>query len=78
MSLGQRLFLISSYNRSNIEDLQAHLKSLGADHIIIDEELRSYKTKELIKEWTSGNNKIKLGLNCVGGETATEMSKYIE
>jgi len=56
--------------------LKTRLKSLGATHIITDEELRSYKTKDLIKGWT-GDNNIKLGLNCVGGEIATEMSKYL-
>jgi len=30
----------------------------------------------LIKEWTGGKV-IKLGLNCVGGEVATEMAKYL-
>ncbi|RIA87703.1 hypothetical protein C1645_739917 [Glomus cerebriforme] len=63
-------------NRPDVEDLKARLKSLGATHIITDEELRSHKTKDLIKEWTGGNN-IKLGLNCVGGEVAQEMSKYL-
>ncbi|GBB89234.1 putative enoyl reductase (ER), mitochondrial [Rhizophagus clarus] len=63
-------------NRPDIENLKTYLKSLGATHIITDQELRSYKTKELIKEWTGGNV-VKLGLNCVGGEVATEMAKYL-
>ncbi|CAB5204000.1 trans-2-enoyl-CoA reductase-like protein [Rhizophagus irregularis] len=63
-------------NRPDIENLKTHLKSLGATHIITDQELRNYKTKSLIKEWTGGNI-IKLGLNCVGGEVATEMAKFL-
>ncbi|CAI2173549.1 5883_t:CDS:2 [Funneliformis geosporum] len=66
-------------NRPDIDDLKARLKSLGATHVVTDEELGCYKTKELIKEWTSINNNVgvKLGLNCVGGKVSTEMAKYL-
>ncbi|RGB27859.1 hypothetical protein C1646_717548 [Rhizophagus diaphanus] len=63
-------------DRPDIENLKTHLKSLGATHIITDQELRNYKAKDSIKEWTGGNI-IKLGLNCVGGEVATEMAKFL-
>lgn len=60
-------------SRDNIEDLIAELKDLGADHVITEEQLASKEFKPTIKEWTK-DNPIKLGLNCVGGKSATNIS----
>ena len=50
------------------------LKSLGANYVFTDEELvKNYKT--LISELKGSN--IKLGLNCVGGDTSTFMLRFL-
>lgn len=59
-------------DRPNLNELKEHLSSLGADHILIESELRStqlFKSKEVPFP--------KLALNCVGGNNATEVMRHL-
>lgn len=62
--------------RPNLDELEKELKDLGATHVVTDEELGTLDTRKLIKSWV-GDNKPLLGLNCVGGKSATEMARYL-
>ncbi|CAO3590658.1 unnamed protein product [Absidia cylindrospora] len=60
-------------NRPDIDDLRKDLEQLGATHVITDDTLGSHETKTMIKAW----GQPKLGLNCVGGKSATEMARHL-
>ncbi|SAM05790.1 hypothetical protein [Absidia glauca] len=60
-------------NRPDIDQLRDDLMQLGATHVITDDVLGSHETKTMIKEW----GQPKLGLNCVGGKSATEMARHL-
>ncbi|ODV94126.1 hypothetical protein PACTADRAFT_51008 [Pachysolen tannophilus NRRL Y-2460] len=57
-------------NRPNIEELKKKLYDLGATKVITEDENTSPEFESTIKEWTKGSI-IKLGLNCIGGDSAT-------
>ncbi|KAG9121509.1 mitochondrial 2-enoyl thioester reductase [Ceratobasidium sp. 392] len=63
-------------DRPNLEELKQHLTSLGATHVITDQELTDKATRGKVKEWTQGKD-IKLGLNCVGGKMTTALAGYL-
>lgn len=52
------------------------MTELGATHVVTDESLGSLETRKEIKSWY-GKNAPLLGLNCVGGKSATEMARYL-
>ncbi|XP_072381275.1 enoyl-[acyl-carrier-protein] reductase, mitochondrial-like [Diabrotica undecimpunctata] len=59
-------------DRPLIDDLKSFLKSLGATYVFTEEEIRKtdiYKSGEL-------NNPI-LGLNCIGGSSATSIMRHL-
>lgn len=61
-----------------LEELKSELRSLGADVVITDKELESREIKDKIGSWTNGGReKIRLGLNCVGGKPVTAMAKIL-
>lgn len=60
-------------NRPDIESLKSYLKCLGATEILTEEEIR---TSTIFKDGTI--KKPKLALNCVGGKSATEVSRHLE
>lgn len=61
-------------NRDDMDTLRKELEDLGATHVITYDELQDRKTiKAKVKEWTNGQD-IRLGLNCVGGESTTSMA----
>lgn len=62
--------------RDDIDDLKAHLTSLGADHVLTYSEFLERETRSKIKEWTQGGD-LKLALNCVGGKETSEMVKLL-
>ncbi|KAG0045742.1 mitochondrial 2-enoyl thioester reductase [Gryganskiella cystojenkinii] len=62
--------------REGHEQVAERLKTLGATHILTDDQLGRLETKDLIKSWL-GPSKVKLGFNCVGGKVATEMARLI-
>lgn len=48
---------------------------MGATHVITDDTLGSHEMKTKIKnEW----GQPKLGFNCVGGKSATEMARHLK
>lgn len=59
-------------NRPEIADLKKFLKQLGADEVLTEEEVRS---TQIFKE--KKYDKPKLGLNCVGGKSSTEMLRHL-
>ncbi|KAB5594923.1 Mitochondrial trans-2-enoyl-CoA reductase [Ceratobasidium theobromae] len=63
-------------DRPNVEELKQYLTSLGATHVITDQELTDEATRRKVKEWTGGKG-IKLGLNCVGGKPTAVLAKYL-
>lgn len=65
-------------DKSEEEKLKQELKTLGATHVITEEELMSREIRDKIKEWTrGGREQIKVGLNCVGGKPGTALAKYL-
>ncbi|KAG0250537.1 mitochondrial 2-enoyl thioester reductase [Actinomortierella ambigua] len=79
-------------NRPGHEQVQQRLKQLGADYILLDDQLGKLETKELVKGWLkvageaepadekTGKPKakeVKLGFNCVGGKVTTEMARLL-
>lgn len=61
-------------DRPDFEDLEQHLKGLGATHVITDSFLSSPEMKSFIKDI---NSDIHLAFNCVGGKSATELMRHI-
>lgn len=60
------------------EELVQDLKNLGADVVVTDEEIRSKDFRDKIKEITNGGReKIRLGMNCVGGKLVNDMAKHL-
>ncbi len=65
-------------DREGVEDLKRELRELGADVVVTEEELMERGFAEKIKEITNGGReKIKLGLNCVGGKSALAVAKLL-
>ncbi|EME88552.1 uncharacterized protein MYCFIDRAFT_46226 [Pseudocercospora fijiensis CIRAD86] len=63
---------------SGHEELMRDLKGLGADVVVTDEEVRGKGFRDLVKEFTNGGReKIRLGLNCVGGKLVNDMAKHL-
>ncbi len=63
---------------TGLTELRSELTSLGADVVVTDEEIQTSAFKEHIKDWTSnGSQPILLGLNCVGGRSATALAKLL-
>ncbi|KAH9993668.1 hypothetical protein BJV74DRAFT_877736 [Russula compacta] len=61
-------------SRDGLDALRQELEDLGATHVVTYDELDNKKAiKAKIKEWTSGQD-IRLGLNCVGGESTMGMA----
>ncbi|OBZ81433.1 Trans-2-enoyl-CoA reductase, mitochondrial [Choanephora cucurbitarum] len=63
-------------NRPQIDQLTQELKDLGATHVVTDDKLGSHDMRKQIKSWVGSQSPL-LGLNCVGGKSATEMARYI-
>lgn len=59
-------------NRPNVDELKASLKSLGATEVLTVEEIR---TTTLFKSGTLPAPRI--GFNCVGGKSATNIMRYL-
>ncbi|KAG8762039.1 mitochondrial 2-enoyl thioester reductase, partial [Ceratobasidium sp. 423] len=63
-------------DRPNVDELKQYLISLGASHVITEQELMGESMRAKVKEWTQGKG-IKLGLNCVGGKPTTILAKHL-
>lgn len=59
-------------NRPNVDELKNTLKSLGATEVLTEEEIR---TTTLFKSKTL--SAPKLGFNCVGGKSATNVMRHL-
>ncbi|UJO19715.1 Enoyl-[acyl-carrier-protein] reductase, mitochondrial [Fulvia fulva] len=63
---------------SGHEELVNDLKSLGADVVVTEEELKSKDFRDKVKQFTNGGREpIRLGLNCVGGALVNDMAKHL-
>uniref|UniRef100_A0A023G512 Enoyl-[acyl-carrier-protein] reductase, mitochondrial n=1 Tax=Amblyomma triste TaxID=251400 RepID=A0A023G512_AMBTT len=60
-------------DRPNLQELKDKLKSLGADYIVTEEELRTPVMKDIFAVVPPP----KLALNCVGGKNATDMMRHL-
>jgi trans-2-enoyl-CoA reductase len=63
-------------NRDNIDDLVKDLESIGATKVITEDDNNSKEFGSTIKEWLNGKE-IKLGMNCVGGPSATGLARKL-
>ncbi|KAI9786760.1 MAG: mitochondrial 2-enoyl thioester reductase [Peltula sp. TS41687] len=78
-----RLWGLKSINvvrtRAGLEELKRELYKLGATVVVTEEDLLDARSfGEKVAEWTNGGReKIRLGLNCVGGKTATAMARLL-
>ncbi|CAE6528547.1 unnamed protein product [Rhizoctonia solani] len=63
-------------DRPNLNELKHYLISLGATHVITEQELTDNSMRAKVKEWTQGKG-IKLGLNCVGGKPTATLAKHL-
>ncbi|KAL9130692.1 MAG: hypothetical protein Q9217_001171 [Psora testacea] len=58
--------------------LKREMVELGAEKVVMDQELMGREFKDQVAEWTHGaREEVKLGLNCVGGEAAMAMAKVL-
>ena len=58
--------------------LREELHSLGATKVVTEEEAQEKGFGQQVKEWTNGGREqVRLSLNCVGGKSATAMSKIL-
>ncbi|KAI9508199.1 hypothetical protein F5148DRAFT_943477 [Russula earlei] len=61
-------------SRDDIDALRRELEDLGATHVVTYDELGDKKSiKAKVNGWTGGQD-IRLGLNCVGGESTMAMA----
>ena len=64
--------------RPGWEELRDELVSLGATHVVTETEMMSGEFAEKLAEWTQGGReRVRLGLNCVGGKPATALAKLL-
>lgn len=62
-------------DRPDLEQTKEYLKSLGADYVLTEEEIRK---RELMDKIFSDISKPKLALNCVGGQCATDCVRHLD
>jgi mitochondrial enoyl-[acyl-carrier protein] reductase / trans-2-enoyl-CoA reductase len=60
------------------EKMKEELYDLGATKVVTEKELMDRSFSEKVKEWTNGGReKIKVGLNCVGGKPTASMLRNL-
>ncbi|KAK7547730.1 enoyl-acyl-carrier-proteinreductase 1 mitochondrial precursor [Phyllosticta citricarpa] len=65
-------------DQAQTEKLKKELKDLGADVVVTEAELLERGFSQRVKEWTNGGReRLPLALNCVGGNSATALSKLL-
>lgn len=62
-------------DRPDIDKLKRSLQDLGADIVVTEEFVRTPQMKDL---WASLPGRPKLALNCVGGNSATELLRHLD
>uniref|UniRef100_A0A8C0PQJ8 Enoyl-[acyl-carrier-protein] reductase, mitochondrial n=2 Tax=Canis lupus familiaris TaxID=9615 RepID=A0A8C0PQJ8_CANLF len=60
-------------DRPDLQELTDRLKSLGAEHVLTEEELRKHEMKNFFKDMPQP----RLALNCVGGKSSTELLRHL-
>lgn len=60
-------------DRSDYDELVERMKAYGAYIVVGDDYIRSGEFRQLISDLP----KPKLALNCVGGESATELARFL-
>jgi mitochondrial enoyl-[acyl-carrier protein] reductase / trans-2-enoyl-CoA reductase len=60
-------------NRNNLHKLMDHLYEMGADWVITEDEIRKPETKNQIEKLGT----VRLGLNGVGGKSATNVARLL-
>ena len=62
-----------------VEQLKTELRELGATVVVTEDELLDTRSfAEKLGEWThGGREKVRLGLNCVGGKPAMAMARFL-
>lgn len=63
-------------NRDDIDVLVKDLESIGATKVITEDENNSKDFGKTIKSWLNGAE-IKLGMNCIGGPSATGLARKL-
>lgn len=63
-------------NRDNLDELVKDLESIGATKVITEDESASKEFGATVKEWLEGKE-IKLGLNCIGGPSASNLARKL-
>lgn len=60
------------------QKLKEELKALGATHVVTEDEFQSREFRDMLGEWTRGSSGgVRLGLNCVGGKSASTIAKSL-
>ncbi|KAI0385189.1 NAD(P)-binding protein [Hypomontagnella monticulosa] len=58
--------------------LKDELTSLGATHVVTEDEFLAREFRDRLAEWTRGDREgVRLGMNCVGGKSAQTMAKCL-
>ena len=64
--------------RSDFDKVVLHLKSLGADLVLSEDEVRRPETVRAIKNLSrDGQSLPRIGFNCVGGTSATNIFRLL-
>ncbi|KAI1806946.1 NAD(P)-binding protein [Daldinia bambusicola] len=58
--------------------LKDELRELGATHVVTEDEFQAREFRDQLAEWTRGAREgVRLGLNCVGGKSASSIAKAL-
>jgi len=74
--LGLKSINVVRHRETGMEELKTFLTGLGADLVITESDLRDPKLKDVLS--SCGINPPRLGLDCVGGKTATDMMRILQ
>ncbi|KAK6956244.1 hypothetical protein Daesc_001518 [Daldinia eschscholtzii] len=60
------------------QKLKDELLALGATHVVTEDEFQAREFRDQLSEWTRGAREgVRLGLNCVGGKSASAIAKTL-
>ncbi|KAI0101266.1 NAD(P)-binding protein [Daldinia grandis] len=60
------------------QKLKDELTALGATHVVTEDEFQAREFRDQLAEWTRGAREgVRLGLNCVGGKSASTIAKSL-
>ena len=70
------LIILTISFREELDEIRARLTELGATHVITTSELAAKSIRGQVAEWTK-KKPIRLGLNCVGGPSTTDLARLL-